>query len=120
MHILSIRPNRKHLLIGLAVLLLSMFVATAFPARIQALSGSEFNPGRIIDDAVFFNKNAMTPAQIQKFLNSKVPVCDSYGTKMYNSTQTRAQWAAANNKPGPPYVCLKNYRSNTTNIAPES
>ncbi len=78
-----------------------------------ALSGSQFKPGRIIDDAVFYNGNAMSITQIQNFLNSKAPTCDTNGTKMYNSTQTRAQWAAANSKPLPPYICLKSYKQDT-------
>src|SRR5690606_35601283 len=36
-----------------------------------------FNPGNIISDAVFTNKNTMTEAQIQSFFNSKVSRCQS-------------------------------------------
>ena len=75
----------------------------------QALSGSQFQAGNIIEDAVFYNTASMTPQEIQNFLNSKVPSCDTSGEEMYNSTQTRAQWAAANGRPTPPYVCLKDY-----------
>lgn len=38
---------------------------------------SLFRPGRIIDDAVFFNKGTMTEAQIQSFLQARVPACQS-------------------------------------------
>ncbi|MET0813358.1 MAG: cell wall-binding repeat-containing protein, partial [Microbacterium sp.] len=48
-----------------------------------------FNPGNIINDAVFFNSEAMTEAQIQTFLNSKVSSCQSG------------------------YVCLKDFKQNT-------
>lgn len=34
-----------------------------------------FNPGNLISDAVFTNKNTMTEAQIQAFFNSKVARC---------------------------------------------
>ena len=44
----------------------------------------------IISDAVFYNSGTMTVAQIQSFLNARVPTC-------------RAG-----------YVCLKNYRQTTT------
>ncbi|HMT18491.1 MAG TPA: hypothetical protein PKD15_00480 [Candidatus Saccharibacteria bacterium] len=76
--------------------------------KASALSGNDFNPGRIIDDSVFFNKEGLSLAQIQSFLDSKVDDCDTNGDKPYYSTgMTRKQWAAANGKPAPPYTCLK-------------
>jgi hypothetical protein len=36
---------------------------------------SKFNAGRIITDELFFDSNSMTVAQIQSFLNEKVPTC---------------------------------------------
>jgi len=50
---------------------------------------SQFKPGNIISDELFWNSNAMTAAQIQTFLNEKVPSC----------------------RVG--YVCLKDYRETT-------
>ncbi|WP_318244782.1 LGFP repeat-containing protein [Microbacterium pullorum] len=38
---------------------------------------TKFQPGNIISDAVFYNPNTMTEAQIQSFLNGKVPTCRS-------------------------------------------
>jgi hypothetical protein len=94
------------------------FIAAALTALIlftpgtsSALSGSEFNAGRIIDDAVFFNPGGMDVNTIQNFLNSKVPVCDTNGTKPYGST-TRAAHGTSRGYP-PPYVCLKDYRMDT-------
>lgn len=88
---------KKSIYIALS-LIFSSATITSFllmPGRnTEALSGSQFNAGRIIDDAVFYNKNTMSTTQIQEFLNSKVPNC-------------------GNN-------CLKDYRQNTKNIAPES
>ncbi|MFF2493094.1 LGFP repeat-containing protein, partial [Agromyces sp. NPDC058064] len=55
-----------------------------------AADGAEFNPGMIISDAVFYNSATMTVAQIQSFLNAKVPTCRTG------------------------YVCLKNFRQTTT------
>lgn len=40
-----------------------------------ALTG--FDPGNIIDDAMFFASGTMSAAEIQSFLNSKVPACKS-------------------------------------------
>lgn len=48
-------------------------------SNVEAVSASNFKAGRIIDDAIFTNKNAMSAAQIQEFLNSKVPACDTNG-----------------------------------------
>jgi hypothetical protein len=77
-------------------------------------SPSQWQAGNIISDGKFFNSTSMTPAAIQNFLNSKVPVCDTNGSQPYNGgPQTRAQWAAANGKPLPPYTCLKDYVQST-------
>jgi hypothetical protein len=100
------------ILLGFSLLSLSVL----FPKNTKALSGAEFNPGRIIDDSVFYNSTSMNPTQIQVFLNSKVPTCDTNGTQMYNGSQTRAQWAAANSRPAPPYTCLKDYSQNVPTI----
>lgn len=38
---------------------------------------SKFQPGNIISDSAFFNSSTMSEAQIQSFLQSKVPTCQS-------------------------------------------
>lgn len=38
---------------------------------------SKFQAGNIISDAVFFNSGTMSPAQIQAFLEAKVPTCQA-------------------------------------------
>ena len=38
---------------------------------------SKFQPGNIISDAAFFNQGTMTEGQIQSFLQSRVPTCQS-------------------------------------------
>ena len=80
------------------------------PAKGTALSGSSFNPAHIIDDSTFFNSGTMSPTDIQSFLNSKVPVCDTYGTQPSGRAgyATRADWSIAQGIP-PPYTCLKDY-----------
>lgn len=72
---------------GIAVLAATL----SAPQQSQALSGSDFDPGQIISDAVFFNAQSMTPDQIQAFLVAKESGC-----------------TAANGMP-----CLKDYRENT-------
>lgn len=58
----------------------------ASQSGIAKASLAGFSAGNIISDAVFTNKNTMTQAQIQSFLNSKVSACQSG------------------------YVCLKDFR----------
>ncbi len=43
----------------------------------EAANAADFNPGNIISDAVFYNSGTMTVAQIQSFLNARVPTCRS-------------------------------------------
>lgn len=82
-------------------------------SKVHALTGSDFQAGRIIDDAVFTDTSSMSVQDINNFLAAKVPTCDTNGTQPYQSTGlTRAQWANQNGKPAPPYVCLKDYREN--------
>jgi Repeat of unknown function (DUF5648) len=81
------------------------------PPRANALSGSQFNAGRIMDDFVFFNPATMSVGDIQAFLNAKVPVCDTNGSQPYGGT-TRAAYAATKGYSAP-FTCLKDYRQNT-------
>jgi len=60
-------------------------------APAAAANPALFDPGHIIDDGVFYDGAAMTAAQIQEFLNAKVPSCAG--------------------------VCLKNYTAATPSIA---
>jgi hypothetical protein len=62
----------------------------------EAATASDFNPGNIISDALFFDGAAMSAAEVQSFLNARVPSCRSG------------------------YTCLKDYRQNTPNRAAES
>jgi hypothetical protein len=93
-----------------------------FSHKASSLTGSNFNPGRIIDDIIFFNSGYMTVPDIQNFLNAKVPTCDTWGTQPISagSSTTRAQWAAANGKPAPPYTCLKDYSQTVSAKAADS
>jgi LysM repeat protein len=79
-------------LIGLAASVLLAFIGvtaldnTAPPA--SAADASRFDPGLIISDSVFYDFGTMKVADIQRFLESKVPTCKA--------------------KAGDP-TCLKNY-----------
>lgn len=79
----------------------------------QAVTASDWKPGRIIDDSVFQNRNSMSVQQIQQFLDSKVPSCDRWGTlPMWSGGPTRAQWSLDNGRDPAPYTCLKEYVEN--------
>ncbi|MTA81223.1 MAG: hemagglutinin [Actinobacteria bacterium] len=94
MSVNSLRRGLRRLLTSVAAIavvasgLVSVNVATeAQPAAAADLS--QFRAGNIISDSLFWDSNAMTVAQIQDFLNAKVPSCQSG------------------------YVCLKDYRETT-------
>lgn len=81
----------------------------AFDSRVTAAPVVGFQAGRIIDDTIFTNKTSMSQAQIQQFLEARVPVCDTNGTKPSEfGGGTRAQWAAARGY-SPPFTCLRNF-----------
>lgn len=112
---------KRLIFIGISFLLVAMLGIQTQGNSVQALSGNEFKAGRIMDDSLFFYGNSLKHTDVQAFLNSKVPVCDTNGTKPYQSTGlTRAQWAAANGRPTPPYTCLKDFSMNIPGKAPDA
>lgn len=114
------RLNNKKFLALFASFLLGVLGVLISPANsAQALVGSDFKAGNIIDDATFFNGSTMTPDDIQNFLNVKVPNCDTWGSKMHSSGQTRAQYGASKGNPAP-YTCLKSYSQNTPSRSAEN
>ena len=66
--------------------------------NVNAASASDFDRANIIDDVIFFDKNTMSVGDIQNFLNSKVPNCDT--------------WHSGQGGNNPPFTCLKDYRMN--------
>lgn len=70
----------------------------------SAVSPSDWKAGRIIDDTVFINKNDMSIPQIQQFLESKMPACDTYGNVGGGWRKTYDP-----NNP-PPFTCLRDYK----------
>ena len=65
----------RKFLVGLLSLSLSFAGIVASEAPAKALNASTFDPGWIISDSVFFDWGTMDAAEIQKFLNARVPVC---------------------------------------------
>lgn len=49
--------------------------AIQLPQSASALNGSEFQPGNIISDALFYDSAAMSEAEIQSFLDAKIGTC---------------------------------------------
>ncbi|MFM8927041.1 MAG: LysM peptidoglycan-binding domain-containing protein [Rhodoluna sp.] len=79
-------------LTGLALTALLTLVGLTPVSPSQALDGSKFDPGLIISDSVFFDFGSMTADEIQRFLESQVPVCKSGSDGM---------------------PCLRNYKTDT-------
>lgn len=111
------------------------FVAVFFGMAISntpassAVSAMDFRAGNIIDDGIFYNKDAMTVEEIQAHLNRYMPACDTWGTGAVGSGRyingraipantTRADYARQMREAGnaryhePPYVCVQNFYEN--------
>ena len=112
------RKFKNSILIGVPVVAVIVFSALAVLRNLSnAVKATDFNPGRIIDDSIFYNKDAMNVQQIQSFLNKQIGSCDTWGTgpSGKNDGRTAAQFAAAQNSNywhKPPYVCINNYHEN--------
>lgn len=91
-----------------SVLMLSIAAGITYPTTTHAAS---FDATNIIDDSIFYNNTSMTAQDIQNFLNSKVPVCDTNGAKYYQGV-TRAAYSQSREK-NTVFTCLKDYYENT-------
>lgn len=80
----------RFLAVTLSALLALIGLSAVEPAK--ALDGSNFDPGLIISDSVFYDFGTMTVDDIQRFLESQVPVCKSGSSGM---------------------PCLRNYKADT-------
>ena len=87
-----------------------------FSQPTSALSGSDWNAGNILDDAIFTDTNSMSVAQIQTFLDQQINAkggCDVWGTRPATEVGrgdiTHAQYASIKGWAAPPYVCLNLY-----------
>ncbi len=96
----------------LAVLVLVACSMALLHGSAHAVTASDWQAGRIIDDGIF-TADDMSVTDIQNFLNSKVPFCDTNGTspatEFGRSDLTHAQYAAIKGWAAPPYICLRNY-----------
>ncbi|GAA1780577.1 cell wall-binding repeat-containing protein [Leucobacter iarius] len=98
---------RALLALAVGVGLLAAPLAAVTPAQAAPVTG--FNPGNIIADSVFYDGNAMNAAQVQAFLNGKVPRCTigdpgrAPGTPIYGSTVAKS--------------CLRNFTMSTSSRA---
>lgn len=61
----------------LMALVASLFVAVPATASPYRPTAAEFDPGNLISDAAFFDRNAMTEEQIQRFLDIKIGTCNN-------------------------------------------
>lgn len=94
----------KYFITIVAIFIVGFF--TLLPSTdTHAANGSDFNPGYIIDDYVFYNAGTMDAGQIQNFLNSKNPSCDYWGT------QPASDWGY----PNITHAQLAEYKRNGTN-----
>ncbi|MBI2798431.1 hypothetical protein HYX70_04025 [Candidatus Saccharibacteria bacterium] len=78
--------------------------SAAIPKPAKAAEASAWDAGRIIDDGKFTDKNSMSAQDIQNFLNSKVPTCDTWH-------------ASGISGESPPWTCLKDYSENGKSAA---
>jgi hypothetical protein len=69
------RPRRRIAGAAIAILIATVVAVGSSPVPASAADGSDFDPGFIISDDTFFNGSAMTAAQVQAFLDARVPTC---------------------------------------------
>lgn len=79
---------------------ITVFLSSLVTPLASAADASGFQAGKIIDDSVFTNTNTMSVTDIQNFLNSKVPTCDSNSSASTGGTGTVYN---------PPFICLKDF-----------
>ena len=74
-----IRAIRRAISTAVAVLLVVIGLTAIAPSEssVAAQNSKMFDPGLIISDSVFFDFGTMTVADIQRFLDSKVAICNA-------------------------------------------
>jgi len=83
----NIRPQFSFLKIALYTMVVALFTPLISASAAGAISGNDFKPGNIIQDQTFYNNGSMNAAEIQAFLNSKVPNCTSGYTCLKSYTE---------------------------------
>jgi len=106
---LNIHSITKTVLFMLVFVMSSSLVS---PSIANAADTSQFSAENIISDNIFTNSSSMSVDEIQRFLNSKVPNCDTMGTKRSElGGGTRAQYLASKGI-SVPITCLKDFYEN--------
>lgn len=100
-------------LIKIFALLISTVLAVVCSQQVGAVSASDWQAGSIINDALFYKGDSMGVQEIQAFLESQTPTCDTWGLKLRSDGQTRASYGTSVGVP-PPYICVKDYYENPT------
>lgn len=124
MIIIKKKPYLRFTLFAIPIII-TLAVATLIASNLikisSAADASHFNPGRIIDDVVFYDSSAMNATQIQQFLNSKVPTCDTNGQQISefggpdvngDGKVQRWEWGQATYNQTV-FTCLKDYSQST-------
>lgn len=90
--------------------------AYAILSKIQtrAVSANDYNYGRIIDDEIFYNKDAMSKQQIQDFLDKSVGWCDIWGEGEDIRGIKNRDLGRRRDGENPPYICINKYMENPT------
>lgn len=120
----------KKLLITLSLTLSIIVSPLLSVSSALASTAVGFKAGEIMDDTVMTDYNSMTQTDIQNFLNSKVPICDTNGTQPldasfsasgvpdYNHDGTIQRWEWGKAKYNQTtFPCLRNYTQNSQTSA---
>lgn len=127
MNIINNRLKARTIWVSLFVVV-SIFIITLFTLIYSAnteATVSGWMAGRIIDDSIFTNKSAMTTAQIQTFLNTQVPTCDTNGQQIseFGGPDLNKDGKVQRWEWGKQYYnqtvfpCLRNYKENNLSAA---
>jgi hypothetical protein len=82
------RAILRVLLVVTALIAAVLVPAASGPQRAAALSGADFDPGRIISDENFYNGSAMSEAEVQRFLETLVGSCQNSNCLAVHRTDT--------------------------------
>lgn len=107
----------------IAFSLIAIFALVLLVApQVSAVKATDFNPGRIIDDEIFYDTSTMTAKDIDDLIKDKAPTCDLWGTKPQEDNDapkykglTRAEFGALRQQEGSvfyhgaPFVCIQHY-----------
>lgn len=96
--------RKRPALVGLLLAALVMVPSVSSAPATAVVYASDWDPGYIISDEQFYDSGSMTEAQIQAFLDLKVPTCETWKTL----------------GPHDPIVCLKDYRMTTLSFAADA